>query len=328
MKMTTQDRYLSAAVTALLALAAVTLAPHAAKAGALSYSYLSVDDFGIGITASPGATISISSLANVSNLAAHLNGGNASDGGSSQTLPLDIALQCVGNCSGIGQNDWIQHPGNLDMSRADSLIGAPTDATAPSGADATAHSQQVSETNLFGPGSGSATTRNGLVAGFSFVINDGTGDGGVFDLSFVADQHMFVQLTSTPGHAEASTAFRVTIRDSNGDAVFDWAPDGSPDPGDISGSIGGTVIADDCNLNTNVSRTDNTNPASVNNAACIFHIISNPFPANEQFDFALNSDADTFALLAATSVAEPAFPGILGFVSLLTGLYLKRRIRA
>ena len=324
MKMITQDRYLSTAAGALLALAAVAMAPHAAKAGALSYSYLSVDDFGIGITPSPGATISISNLANVSNLAAHLNGGNASDGGSSQTLPLDIALQCVGNCAGIGPNDWVQHPGNLDMSRGDSLIGAPTNATAPSGADATAHSQQVSETNLFGPGSGSATTRNGLFAGFSFVF-DGTGDGGTFDLSFVADQHMFAQLTSMPGTAGASTAFRVTIRDPNGDAVFDWAPDGSANPGDISGAIGGTVIADDCNLNTNISRTNNTNPSSVDNVGCVFHISSNPFPANVQFDFALNSDADTFATLAATPVAEPAFPGIFGFASLLTGLYLKRR---
>jgi hypothetical protein len=327
--MIAQDRYLSATTAALLALAAIAaLAPHGAKASALSYSYLNVDDFGIGITPSPGATISISNLANVSNLAAHLNGGNASDGGSTETLPLNIALQCVGNCSGIGENDWVQHAGNLDMSRGDSLIGAPTDPTAPSGADATAHSQQVSETNLFGPGSGSATTRNGLVAGFSFVIDGGTGDGGVFDLSFVADQHMFAQLTSTPGHVEASTAFRVTIRNSDGDAVFDWAPDGSPNPGDISGLIGGTVISDDCNLNTNIARTTDNGPSQVNLTGCVFHIVSNPFPANEQFDFALNSDADTFASLAATAVIEPMFPGIFGFASLLTGLYLKRRNRA
>ena len=314
MKILSQDRVLSATTAALLALATVAaMAPHAAKAGALSYSYLSVDDFGIGISPSPGTIISISAMANVTNLAAHLNGADATDGGSSASLPLNIGLQCVGNCTGIGENDWLQHPANFDMSRADSFIAAPTNSSAPSGADASAHSQQVSETNLSGPGSGSATTDNGFFGSFN------TGDGGVLDLSFVANQHMFAQLTSPSGTADASTAFRVIIRDQAGNPVFDWSPDGNLDPGEI---------ADDCNLNANVSRTINNGPAEVDNTGCVFHVISGLLPADETFVLSVNADANTSASLAATSVAEPVFPGIFGFASLLTGLYLKRRNRA
>jgi hypothetical protein len=309
--------------------AASAMAPHTAKAGALSYSYLNIDDFGIGITPSPGSTISITSMSSISNLAAHLNGGDDSDAGSSQTLPLDVGLQCVGNCAGIGENNWDQHPAVFDMSRADGLIGDPTGATTPSGAPAQAQSQQVSETNLFAPGSGSATTRNGLIAGFSFTVGGGPGAGGTFDLSFIADQHMFTQLTSTPGAVEASTGFRVTIRDPNGDIAFDWSSNGDLDPtGDITGYIGGTEVSDECNLNTNISRVNNTNAAAVDNTGCVFHITSNLFPADVQFDFALNSNADTFAQLAQVAVPEPAFPGLFGFLSLAAGLYVRRRTGA
>lgn len=320
MKMVIQDRYLSATAAALLALAAaMAMAPHAAKASALSYSYLSIDDFGAAISPSPGATISISNLAIVSDLASHLNGGNASDNGSSPSLPLDVGLQCVGNCVGIGENVWSQ-TGNLDMSRADSLIDTSTSA------DAAAHFQQVSETNLSGPGSGSATTHNGVTAGFSFVVNGG--DGATFDLSFVADKHMLAQLTSTPGAAQASTDLHILILDQGGNTVFDWTPNGSLNPDDITGSIGGTEIADDCNLNATVTRTDDSSAGVVDNAACVFHVVSNLFPADALFTFVLDANADTSASLDAFGVPEPAFPGLFGFLSLATGLYLQRRKQA
>jgi hypothetical protein len=321
----TRDRYISAtAIAAVMALAAATaLAPQAAKADAISYSSLDIDNFGFGITPATNTTVSISNVHNVSNLSAVLNGSSVSDGGDSITLPLDVSQQCVpAGCGGIGQNDFSQHSATTQISRGDSLISSPTSANAPSGAPATAHSQQVAETNLSNPGSGSANTRNGLVASFSFVLSGPGQGGGSFDLSFDATQLMSVLLGTPNGSVEASSAFRITVTDPDNNVAFDWSPNGLA--GGVGGYIGGTEIFDPFSLNTGISRTDNTSPADKNNTG-VFEVASNQFASDVTYDVTIQSNADTFATLRASPVNEPAYPALFGGLVFLAGMFLRRR---
>jgi hypothetical protein len=309
---------------ATAALAATALAGFAAAQGALAsaitYSYLNVDNFAIAVSTEPGVTFRPSGITNQADLSATLNGTSLANGGTSPTIPLDITMRCVGTgCGGIGENDFTQHPGG-EFSRADSLLDAPT-------ASGTAQSQQVSETNLGGPGSGSATSRNGLIASFQFQLVGPTTDGGTLDISFDASRLMDVLLGQPLGTASASTAFRVTIVDRStpsGTALI-WAPNGLLGAGDVGGYIGGTELADAFNINSGISRVDSTVEASVDEDG-FFHIVSNLFPTNTIFDFNLFSNTDTSAV-QPRAVTEPIGPASIGIMLVLASMYFQRRRR-
>jgi hypothetical protein len=345
------------AATAILAAGAiVSLAPQGAQAHAISYSYLSIDDFGFGVFPAAGATLQVSSVNNVSNLTVGLNGAFDAGGGNQIGSPfappaLDPLQVCLpAGCNGIGQNDWSQHaagtvPTRLStagtFSRADALLAAPTNATTPGGDTATAHSQQVSETNLTtAPGVGSSSTRNGLIASFTFQLAGAT-DGGTFRLSFDAHQMLDVALNQPSGVAQASTGFRITVRDPSAPAntapLFTWSPNGIFNATDVGGTVGGTEIFEGvapgspdpgafCHFGDNASLTD-TQGNIHENEICRVIIESGILPSGIALQLDVESNSDTNASLRLAQVTEPAGPATIGGLLLLASMYLRRRRR-
>ena len=337
------------AATAILAAAGImSLAPQGAQAHAIAYSYLSIDDFGFGVFPAPGNTLSVSNVNNVSNLVVLLNGGMAPGGGSQFTSPfdppnLDPAPACLGaGCAGIPNNTWTQHAAGAvptrfstagTFSRADSLLDGPTNAATPAGDLATAHSQQVSETNLTtAPGIGSSATRNGLIASFTFQLAGANSDGGTFRLSFDAHQILDVALNQPSGLAQASTGFRITVRNPDTqETLFSWQPNGIQDINDVGGSVGGRELSEatpvgglSCNIGDNASLT--SVQASIHeDELCRIILESNMLPGGVALQLDVESNSDTTAVLLA--VTEPAGPATIGGLLLLASAYLKRRRR-
>jgi hypothetical protein len=215
-----------------------------AHAGAVAYASLDVFDFKLYNNTS-GAQLGIAdfvptpSVTNSTSAAGNLFGfGSASDANAT-----DVALQCVGNCGTIGQNNFAQQTPftSASFARGDALLTGSL--LAPSGA----RGQGVAEVQVVGdfPVQSTGNSELGTNATFRFALAS--------DISVRADFSAIpllnVQTDALGGQPFANIAFSITLRnESAGTTVFEWSPD------DNVGSDDNSVfseLADGCSLNTN-----------------------------------------------------------------------------
>jgi hypothetical protein len=209
-KMISQYRYFSAVAAALLAFAAaVAFAPHAAKAGALPYSYLNISRF-TPVTSAPGTHIKISNLA--SDLSVAPGGPDMSDAGDLQLPSADDSQRCGGSC---GSYEDLALSLDGRSSRADWLtetLRSPNRSGLPAGA----HGQQLAPSNAISPGADNAPTRAGHAPSFPFDYAGPPGGPGIGS-PLVVDPEIFTPrdtpandvLDDPPGAAAPSASLAI-----------------------------------------------------------------------------------------------------------------------
>lgn len=215
-----------------------------AHAGAVAYASLDIYNFML-FNNETGQQLGISDFVPVPNVtnstsaAATLFG----IGSTGDAAPMDVALQCVGNCAGIGENDFSQQTPftSASFSRGDALLTGSLLQPLTG-----ARGQGVAEVQLVGdfPVNSTANSELGTTATFQFQLAS--------DISVRADFSAIpilnVRTDELGGQPFAQIAFSITLRNENtGETVFSWAPDG--DTNDSSGPF--TELKDECSLNTN-----------------------------------------------------------------------------
>jgi hypothetical protein len=178
------------------------------------------------------------------------------------TVDTSFANACLpnGNCvskGGVGFTDspaaqigWAGYVNNSYASNEGapgsySVADASIDAQQLTGSPST-RARSFAEAQLVGNGTASASAGNSSATLLSTTLTAGAGD----TLSFRFDANPYIKswLSSSataPSQAEAAISLNFNLIDSNGNVVFNWAPDGV-----AGGILGGTETADAYTLNT------------------------------------------------------------------------------
>lgn len=269
-------------------------APQAAFAAAEAYSTLNITNFqvfdGTGTQYQPGDLDDLR-VNNETTARASLDGVGITGSDSS-----DVSLQCLGNCAGIGENDFSNLASGTEFSRGDSLLeGSVLDDPATAAAESS-HAEMVAETQVYGDTSGNSGSEVFTDSRFSFVL----GEDDILDLRF--DASYFTERFLDGGLiSRTNITHSITIEDTAGNSVFTWAPDGG-----AGGITGGTEVADPFDLNTEVARFDPGTGTDSDSGA--FRATTNTLSAGTSYIFSVSSAAN----VRAASVPTPATLGLLG----------------
>ncbi len=213
-----------------------------AHAGAVAYASLDVFDFKLFNNATNTQLgiadfVPTPSVSNSTSAAGNLFG----FGGVSGSDETNVLLQCVGNCGGIGENNFAQQAPftSASFSRGDALLTGSL--LAPTGA----RGQGVAEVQVVGdfPGASTSNSELGTNATFSFQL--------VEDIAVRADFSAIpilnVQTDEFGGAPFANISFSISLRNEDtGETVFEWSPDG------VTGNESSIAeLADGCDLTTN-----------------------------------------------------------------------------
>lgn len=215
--------------------AAAMAAPGIANAAAVAQSYLYVNNFTF--TQAPGGSVSVVTATDSGDVSASLNGVTQTDTFNSGTSAGNFTLQ-----KQVGPNAGSYSPGvaitkptfpalNYAGSYS-SVSGDPFAGNVVAGVD---------NTVVLNPGgAGTSQSNTNLAANFTLSVGAGT----VLGVNFDADGFLRAALDPllAPGGANASFRWDISLRDSGGALVFQWAPDGLVGSG--VGVIGGTETAD------------------------------------------------------------------------------------
>lgn len=228
----------------------------------------------------------------------------------------DVAMQCVGDCGGIAQNDFNQQGGAISQfSRADAqLFGNSLDA------GITANS--VAEVQLNVPSDGSSSSNLGTTSSFSFAGTDGA-----LRIRFDATPELLALLEEDQVSSFAGMGWNIAFRDENDNIIFRWTPDGGA----------GGLLCDSPDANANDTCEEISDPFSINDSLGLngsgsvaynpgtgtFEVVTPVFDAGQTYRATIFHETSVAAILAPGQVPEPAAAGILG-VGLL-GLFGFRR---
>lgn len=316
----------------LLSLGAVTENVYAgAYTNSASAITLSLKD-STGTTIIDASAFSFLNFQNTSSDAASLTGAVPA----SVTNPIifsgDSPLACVGNCTGVAENNFAFNGTTNQYSRSDTNLSGAIITGLP-GLTAPATANTLSEISLTStnPGAGSNGNVNNN-SSFTFVLANDPNTGLpttkqiMLDLSGTVSSLTSMTADVALGLAKSTTSWQATITNAAGTVIFDWKPDGTA-TGGLSGATGTTLIAD--TLNTALQTT-----CSV--AGCISTATSTgiaqaltPFlNTGEQYTFALGQTATSQASVVLTSVPEPSIIGLMGVGLLGVGASRLKRIKA
>lgn len=176
-----------------------------------------------------------------------LNGSSASFGGAGFTdAPV---VNAPGSTLLRSNNSFTPLAQTGTYSNADALIVGQQNRAASTRLKAVT----IAEGRLAGVGSttSSANGTNSSATQYQIVFNVAPA-GGALTLDFNADPYLKVVLgpgTNSGSKAEASLSMSIAIKDSEGNTVFSWAPNGAP-----GGIVGGTEVADEADLNLSISQ--------------------------------------------------------------------------
>ncbi|MFT5721868.1 MAG: hypothetical protein ACI9W6_002186 [Motiliproteus sp.] len=247
-----------------------------ANAGAKAYSHILVDNFIIwngstadASTAAVGTqfdfatdfdllTIVNNATANASISGIGAIAGASGPGAGDQSL----ALQCVGDCAGIAENDYSQQSSPAfpdNWARGDAgLLGAIV-ANVPGASKDNATAESVAEAQFSSTAAGNAGSEVTTASSFSFSLVGDTSM--VLDFDALAEIHIALDAASIPiSGAVADASWSVSIRQETGvgagATVFSWTPGVA--------LVGGTAYSNPSSL----SLSDSTGLAGVNRYTC------------------------------------------------------------
>lgn len=216
-----------------------------AHAEAYATAFTNITDLFVNVT--PGGNVTgFNPGGDTSQASANLNGSNVITGGAGiiDAAPANAPgstvtrLDNVFNLFGPGSNQT--------YSNADSLIASRQSAGA-----AFTQILQVGESDLNTPFAAGSNTENSSATGFRFTANITANT--VIDFSFNASTYlraMIDDVNADGTFAQATNNVVISITDSQGNLVFNWAPDGQVTGTGVTGTIGGVETLDPCNLNT------------------------------------------------------------------------------
>jgi|GEM_PF-1720200 len=202
----------------------------------------------------------------------NLSGGNSADAQASlnqttnSAIPvtgvlanIDLPLQCVGDCTGIGQNDFTEAAGSGDtsdrtFSRADQILEGAILAGLPGGVGANA--SLVGEVDVAegttSDTSGTTETNVGTVTSLDILANESFIP--LITLDAIQELEARLSANAVPPQlqAQGSSRWSILIEDTEtGDVVLDWEPDGT------DGTIAeGIELADAFDLTRSVGAAD------------------------------------------------------------------------
>ena len=308
-------------------------------AGALAYSTLENSNFRI--FNSDGSQVDFSDLdvleiGDFTNAGATLNGSGTTASDSVSPSNSDVAMQCVGDCAGIAENDFSRQAGPLrQFARADAVLsGAGITGT---GADSSVTARSVAEVQLNQTSTGTANSAQGTSSRFSFTPDAA----GALTFTFDATPEMMVLLEQDDVNAFASLAWSIGISaepEDDGDTtepVFTWVPDGlaggilcdGDDPNTVEDENATCVeIADPFTLNTPISTLSAGPAVTYDPGTGTFSATTPILQAGQTYILSINEVTTANANVVISEVPEPAAAALFGFG--LLGLAGLRRRKA
>ncbi len=180
------------------------------------------------------------------NLNPFLNGAfNPYSSSSTGGAPLAQTVRCVpASCAGLPSGSPFSSTANPPSTdgalSASALDGAPIAGLPGIAPSANARTGTVAQ--LVNQGVANSSANLGLLTQFSFSTTADT----FVTISFNSITHLIASLLNTNGTANAGVGWNISVVDqtTGGNQVFAWSPDGTVN----SSIIGGTEIADACNL--------------------------------------------------------------------------------
>lgn len=324
----------------------IALMATGAKADILATSVLEMTDFliygGIAVDGSGGTVLDASDFSSLSYTgSADINGnlGSSTYTDGSTTIPIDLTLQCVGDCgsgsaTGVTENGFeilssaLGDPVN-NYSIADSYeSGAPITGTGLTGSATVSNGSWVGIE--YGTTDASANSNNNLNGSFTFAVNNDQTNGIRLDFDARAYLEAYVDTYEIPdAFATAFMEVTFTITADNGTKVLDWSPNGSTGNAEV-----GTEISDDIDLNETISRVATTTvpltTGGIHTAGSattgFFSIQTLALTAGTEYTLSFRINANADGKRVAVSVPEPGMVGMLGLGVLALG-FARRRVR-
>jgi hypothetical protein len=329
MKLPTKKVLVAAIATAAMSMGMA----QTANAGAKAYSHILVDNFIIwngstadASTAAVGtqfdfaADFDLLTIVNNATANASISGVGAVAGASGPGVgDQALALQCVGDCAGIANDDYSQQSapvGGDNWARGDAgLLGAIV-ANVPGASKDNATAQSVAEAQFSSTAAGNAGSEVTTASSFSFSLVGDTSM--VLDFDALAEIHIALDSASIPiSGAVADASWSVSIRQETnagggtiGATVFSWTPGVA--------LVGGTAYSNPSSL----SLSDSTGLAGVDRYTCSSGALIAGTCATESFRaetgilsaaniYSFTIDQNTDVDLIAT-IPEPGSLALLG----------------